>query len=164
MEKSKKYMHQDLFMAVLLFLIGTFFFVGSFWLPRSDNPVSNIHTFPQLASGALMVFSLYGIWAGYRETKKLNRELSDGKKVVPELSREKLKFPLIGVGFILLYAAGVTVIGFFVSTAVFLAGSIYYLGYHKLRVILMVTAGLELFIYILFVRVLFTRLPVGLLF
>lgn len=164
MERQKKYIHQDLLMAVILFLIGLFFFIGSFGLPKSDNPVSNIHTFPQLASGALLIFSIYNIWQGWEKSRKLNRDIAEGKEVVPELSAEKLKFPLIGVGFILLYAIGVAVIGFFVSTAVFLFASIYYLGYRKIWVILCIIGGLELFIYILFVRILFTRLPAGLLF
>lgn len=164
MEKPKKYIHQDLFMAAILLLIGIFFFAGSFRLPRSDNPVSNIHTFPQLASGALIVFSVYNCWLGIKKSKKLNEDLAAGKVKAPELSIKKLKYPLIGIAMILLYAAGVAVIGFFVSTAVFMIGSVYYLGYRKLWVILLVTAGLELFIYVLFVRVLFTRLPAGLLF
>ncbi len=50
MSRSKKYFHQDFVLAVILLLVGIAFFAGSFMIPRSDNPVNNIHTFPQLAS------------------------------------------------------------------------------------------------------------------
>lgn len=164
MNHSRKYIHQDLLMAVLLLLIGTAFFIGSFGLPRTDNPINNIHTFPQLASGALILFSLFNIAAGLRKTRQMNEDISSGKNIVPEISFRKLKYPLIGIVMIFLYAVCVAVIGFFVSTAVFMVCSIYYLGYRKIWVILATTAGLELFIYILFVRVLYTRMPAGLLF
>jgi len=164
MNKNKKYIHQDLLMAILLFLIAAAFFIGSFMLQKFPNPVNNIHTFPQLASGAMLVFSVFNISAGWKKTKKLNEDIAAGKDVVPEISMEKLKYPLIGIAGILVYAVCVGTIGFFVSTAVFMVVSIYWLGYRKIWVILATTAGLELFIYILFVRVLFTRMPSGLLF
>lgn len=164
MEFRKKYIHQDLLMAAILLLIGLGFWGGSFLLPRFDDPVSNIHTFPQLASGALVLFSLFNIMDGVKKTRKLNADIAAGKEVVPEISWKKLKYPLIGVALILAYAVGVAVIGFFVSTAIFMVVSIWYLGYRKIWVILATTAGLELFIYILFVQVLYTRMPDGLLF
>lgn len=151
-------------MAVLLFLMGAVFFLGSFMLPRYSSPVNNIHTFPQLASGALIVFSLFNIREGWKKSKKLTEDIEAGKPVVPEISMQKMKYPLLGVAAITAYAVGVAVIGFFVSTAVFMIGAIWWLGYRKLWVILTVTAGLELFIYILFVRILYTRMPAGLLF
>ncbi len=83
---------------------------------------------------------------------------------MPEISIKKLKFPLLGAGIILVYAVGIAILGFFVSTAVFMVGMIYWLGYRKVWVILVTTVGLELFIYVLFVRVLYTRMPPGLLF
>lgn len=164
MNKNKKYIHQDLLMAVLLFLIASAFFIGSFMLQRFPTPVNNIHTFPQLASGAMIVFSFFNISAAWKKTKKLNEDIAAGKDVVPEISWKKLKYPLTAVTGILVYTVCVAVIGFFVSTAVFMVVAIYWLGYRKLWVILATTTGLELFIYILFVRVLYTRMPSGLLF
>ena len=164
MSRSKKYFHQDFVLAVILLLVGIAFFAGSFMIPRSDNPVNNIHTFPQLASGALIVFSLFNVKDGWEKSKKLTEDIAAGKDIVPEISIKKLKFPLLGAGIILVYAVGIAILGFFVSTAVFMVGMIYWLGYRKVWVILVTTVGLELFIYVLFVRVLYTRMPPGLLF
>lgn len=165
MEHPKKYVHQDLVMAVGLLIIGLAFFIGSFMLPRDTNTVNNIHTFPMLASGALVLFSFYNVYSSWKKTKKLNEDYVAGKlKSAPEISVEKLKYPMIAVLMVLAYAIGVAVIGFFVSTTVFLIASIWYLGYRKLWVILLLTFGLNLFIYVLFVRILYTRLPANLLF
>ena len=164
MDPKKKYFHQDLVIAVILLIIGIAFFIGSFSIPRSSNPVNNIHTFPQLAAGGLIVFSIFNIYEGWKKSKKLSEDITAGKDIIPEISMEKLKYPLIGIFGILIYAAAVAVIGFFVSTAIFMMISIYWLGYKKWPVIIATTVGLEAFIYILFVKVLFTRMPAGLLF
>ncbi|RHO95918.1 tripartite tricarboxylate transporter TctB family protein [Clostridium sp. AF37-5AT] len=164
MEKRKQYFHQDFVLAVILLIIGIACFIGSYSIPRSSNPVNNIHTFPQLAAGGLIIFSLFNIKEGWKKSKKLTEDIAQGKDVVPEMSMEKLKYPMIGIVGILVYAAAVAILGFFVSTAVFMMASIYWLGYKKWPVIIATTIGLELFVYILFVKVLFTRMPAGLLF
>ncbi len=159
-----KYLHQDLVMAVILCVMGVLFFVGSFFIPDMGNPVADIRTFPQLASGALIVFSFFNIRQGWQATVKLNAELErDGAKV-PEISLTKLKYPVLGFIGVLTYAAAVSILGFFVSTGVFMIAAIWLLGYRKLWVILLTTFGMEIFIYLLFVSFLHTRMPEGLLF
>lgn len=165
MNKPKKIIHQDLVMAVGLMIVGIAFFVGSFMLPRDANPINNIHTFPMLASGTLILFSVFNIQNGIKKTRKLNEDYVAGTlKSAPEITWEKLKYPVAAAAIILIYAISVAVIGFFVSTAIFLPVSITLMGYRKYWVTACVTIGLEAFIYILFIRVLFMRLPAGLLF
>ena len=164
MKKVPKYIHQDLLMALILLLISIFFMVGSFLIPHVDNPSANIHTYPQLISGMLMVFSIMSIPPALKATRELNEKVAAGEPVKKPISWQELKYPVIGAGIILLYIIGVCVIGFFVSSAVFLIAMPFYLGYRKLHVLIPLIIGLEGFIYLLFVQVLYTRLPAGLLF
>jgi hypothetical protein len=162
--KRVRYIHQDLLMALILLAFGVAFFIGSYYLPETDVPVNNVRAFPQFASGALIIFSIFNIFHGWKATKKLNADLENSSNIIPEISWTKLKYPVLGFLGVLIYAIGVSVVGFFVSTMVFMVAAIWLLGYRKIWVILTTTLGIELFIYLLFVKFLCTRMPKGLLF
>lgn len=162
--KNKKYIHQDLIMAIALMVVGIAFFIGSFTLPRYDNPVNNIHVFPLFASTMLMIFSVYNIYAGIKKSKELNAKIAAGEDVVPEISWQKLKYPMTAIFFILIYVICVALLGFFVSSFVFMIAFGYWLGYKKVWVLALTAFGMELFIWVLFVHFLYTRLPNGILF
>lgn len=77
---------------------------------------------------------------------------------------QTIKFPFAYYCFILLYALGIFIIGFFVSTAVFAVVSMIIMRYRKKIPIICTTAGLIAFVYLVFVVILSVRMPQALLF
>lgn len=62
-----------------------------------------------------------------------------------------------------LYLIMIDFLGYFVATALFLCGTMFWFGTRKLLVVLSVTAGFMLVIYALFVLFIGVRLPTGIL-
>jgi putative tricarboxylic transport membrane protein len=75
-----------------------------------------------------------------------------------------IKFPLLYYCFILLYAIGIFVIGFFVSTTIFVVVSMILMKYRRKMPIICTTIGVITFVYLVFVVVLSVRMPQALLF
>lgn len=67
--------------------------------------------------------------------------------------------PAVALALIVAYAVLMQFCGYFVSTAVFLPMGMYLLNQRSWKVILGVTVGLELFVYVLFVTQLQLRMP-----
>ena len=65
---------------------------------------------------------------------------------------------------IMVYVLCIDFIGFFVSTSVFLVGFMVFLNVRKPLTLICVTAGMDLFLYLLFTVGLKLNLPAGLLF
>ena len=164
MNNPKKYIHQDLLMNLISLAVALFFFIGSFFITRTKNPTANINTYPFLISLLLLICSILSLPASIRATRELNEKIGRGEDMTRQISWQELKYPMTGALFILIYIICVCTIGFFVSSAVFLILMPFYLGYRKLHVLVPTAAGILIFIYILFVKILFTKLPAGLLF
>jgi len=81
-----------------------------------------------------------------------------------EGSGSKINLVLAFIGFLVVYLIVMLYIGYFISTFVFVVGSAIYLGYDKLKISLMVAAGWVLFSYIIFYKILFVPLPMGVIF
>ena len=89
--------------------------------------------------------------------------------VVMALLRKGKPDPVAGrVGFVVivllwlsLYLIAIQTVGYFVSSFVFLAVSMYGLGYRRLPVMGLVAVGWLVFSYVIFSRLLYIPLPVG---
>ena len=73
----------------------------------------------------------------------------------------RVGFVLLFVGWLIVYLVSIGMIGYFVSTFVFLIGSMYVLAYRNHLVILIVSFCWPAFSYIVFVKILFIPLPIG---
>ena len=62
------------------------------------------------------------------------------------------------------YVLGIEYLGYFVATALFQSGSMYWFGRHRVSVLFGASAGFILTVYALFVMFIGARLPQGLLF
>jgi len=155
--KEKFYIHQDFVMGIFLLLVGVFFFVGA--LPFAEEP----GYFPKVFSVILIVLALVNTVNGVKETKKLNDQIRNGEDVKPEMTWENLKLPVCVMFILLGYAVAISILGFFVSTFIFLIGFMAFLGYRNWRTMILVALGVDIFIYVVFVMLLSQRLPSGLL-
>ena len=83
------------------------------------------------------------------------------KRGEPDPIPGKVGFVLLFVGWLAVYLASIGVIGYFVSTIVFLIGSMYVLTYRNHLIIFVVSFSWLVFSYVVFVKILFIDLPVG---
>lgn len=68
------------------------------------------------------------------------------------------------IGFLVAYLFVMQVLGYFLSTLCFISVGLYYLGYRRLRNILLISSIWVLFSYIVFYKTLYVPLPLGLVF
>ena len=73
----------------------------------------------------------------------------------------KVGFVILFVGWLVVYLASINAIGYFVSTLVFLVGSMYILTYRNHFFIFVVSFCWLAFSYVVFVKLLFIPLPIG---
>ncbi len=83
------------------------------------------------------------------------------KKGKPDPVAGRIGFVAIALLWLSLYLIAIQAIGYFVSSFVFLSVSIYGLGYRRLPMIALISAGWLVFSYVVFYRLLYIPLPVG---
>lgn len=93
-----------------------------------------------------------------------NNQNLDNTKNVSEISLEEIKYPLIAIVYLLGYIISIKYVGFFVSTFVFLVLFMKFFRIKNHINIFLVSVGINLFIYGLFVNLLKIKLPTGILF
>ena len=145
MEKDRKQMILVGLLTLVLAGAGWWFSAG--WSADASR-------FPRLALSLLALLGLL-----------LMVQAARGKLVGEYMIHAKqLVGPAISFAIILGYVLLLEVIGFYVATALFLAGYMFYLGQRSWKVMLGATAGVLAFIYLLFTQALGTPLPHGLLY
>ncbi len=73
----------------------------------------------------------------------------------------KIRFVALFIGWIILYLIAIEPVGYFVSTFLFLVGSMYVLSYRNHRIIFSVAVGWLFFSYFVFANFLYIPLPIG---
>ena len=141
----------------LLLIVSVYFFIKAF-------SYGDVKLFPLITSSITIVCSVICLLKAIRATKEINKRIDSDDEFVAEISAKKLVVPIVGYAFIAAYAILIPIIGFFTSTGIFMLAMMFYLGYRKWHVMILVTAGIELGIYVLFVEQLMVRIPHGILF
>ncbi|HBW38032.1 tripartite tricarboxylate transporter TctB family protein [Desulfosporosinus sp. BICA1-9] len=118
---------------------------------------SGADTFPKVMLSFIFIFSLILLWTTFR-SKKI--ETSNEVKI----DFRKAGRPYLTLIFCVIYVFGVQYLGFFVSTAIFGALFMMYLGVKNYLTILISLASLLSVVYLLFVLQLRVPLPKGILF
>ncbi|RGZ00604.1 tripartite tricarboxylate transporter TctB family protein [Clostridium sp. AM58-1XD] len=155
MRKLKIVIHQDVITAVFLLAAGLYFFTKGIMYEGVTK------VFPIMTSAFVFIFSLWNMREALKKTKALKEALKQGDEQELVISLSRLKGPLIGFAFILIYGICIPLVGFFTATGIFLIALMRFLNYKKWAVILSVTVGTELFVYFLFVKELMVRIPHG---
>ncbi len=141
-----KKIHANVWLGMFLIVFSIVFYLmaGNFINPEAA-------TWPRLILIITAFLSVMLFLQGVRLTLK---------KADPEMpSLHRLKGPMSAVILILAYAVLMNYTGYFFSTAIFLPIAMFALGQRDWKILLGVTAGLELFIYVLFVVQLKLRMP-----
>jgi hypothetical protein len=73
----------------------------------------------------------------------------------------RLGFLALGVGLTIVYYFCIGILGYFISSFIFLAVLMYMLSYRKPVVVILVCCGWVLFSYLVFYKLLYIQLPLG---
>lgn len=138
--------HADVWIGSLLIVLAVIFYVlaGGFLNPEAAIWPRGVLVIIALLSAMLVVHGM-----------KLTASHAD-PETIPFAA---LKGPMASIVLIIAYAILMNFAGYFISTAIFLPIGMFALGQRNWKAILGVTAGLELFVYVLFVVELKLRMP-----
>ncbi|MDX9783427.1 MAG: tripartite tricarboxylate transporter TctB family protein [Spirochaetia bacterium] len=138
-------------------LISAAFLVQAYLYPPESSQ------FPRFLMMLQTAFCLVLLWKAIRQPRKVSAVAADtaggGKKNL----LAELKVPLQIFVASSAYLIGISTVGYFVASSLFLAGTMFWFGTRKPVVIIGVTAGFLLTIYALFVLFIGVRLPQSLL-
>lgn len=151
----KKTINQDVVMGATLLLVS-----GVLYIMARDL-ISEAAIFPIVLIVLLAIFALAILLKGVGRDAESYGEHGDDEE---KLNVEMLKSPLIVFAGIFLYCLLITMIGFFISTTIFLVLYLYLNHYRSWVKVVATVLVVNLFIYLLFVQQLNVRLPAGLMF
>ncbi len=143
--------HSDIGLGVFVTLFSIAFLTQTAGMPEAAA------IFPRVMLIVLLCFGIGICVTGVQKSLKPNPE-------DPTASFRAIKYPAAIFGLMLLYALGMAYIGFFVSTGAFILAVMAFFRYKNIKVMLGTTAGLLIFLYLLFGLWLNVYMPDGLLF
>lgn len=146
---SREIRIQDLLIVVLLMLVCAYVFVVAADFRRTAGH------FPRIIAGFTFVLLLIQAVVSAKALKNAASVQSDkgtGKRF------------LMVVAGTFIYAFAIELLGYYISTLLYLMATIVMFGYKKKITIVATSLGLVLFIHLLFAKVLLVRLPAGILF
>lgn len=154
-----KQLHHDVYAGVIILVTSLFFIVQAKGFPERAA------LFPYLILGLFIFFAILLLINGFRKTtmraKAIDVPAADDEE---QLSFNMIKMPVLILVTVTIYVILINVLGFFVSTAIFMIGILFALGMKSLKAYFLTIVFTLLFIYLLFVKLLHVFLPTGLLF
>lgn len=154
-----KYLHQDVIAGLVLIVGCVFMYTLTFGF-SGEAAVWPRAILILLAALSLLVM-VQGVGRATRERREGKPE-ADGEEET--LTPGLLKYPLLTLLIVVVYAGLIEIVGFFPSTVLFLVGYLWYGGIRDWKVLGGIVVGLNLFVYLLFILQLNVQLPAGLLF
>lgn len=136
---------------------AAFFFILTGSFPKESS------YFPRFFTCMLILISALIIWQGVQKTRHLQKGEMAETGDVP-ITFGELRLPMLGIVGIGGYIAAIPILGFFVSTGLFLIAYMWCLKIRRIPVLLISTFAVEAFIYVLFVIQLKLAMPSGILF
>ncbi|MGE4283154.1 MAG: tripartite tricarboxylate transporter TctB family protein [Clostridia bacterium] len=149
MEKRLNKINKDVSIGIGLILFSIFF------LYESTKIHKGAAEFPKIILLTFLILSIILVVIGITKTLNPTLEKKSDKKIL----FSEIKSPLIVFLISAVYIALINIIGFFIATTLFVPIIMWYYGIRRFRQILVTTICLDLFIYVLFVRLLNVFLP-----
>jgi hypothetical protein len=151
----KKQIHHDVYIGLSMIFLALVAFIKALSMPEDAAQ------FPKLMAVILIIFSIWIVYVGIKKTR-----LIESGKVKKEdiITFEKTKMPLISFIIVVIYTMLINILGFFVSTTLFVAAFMYFYKIRDFKRIIITLLGLNAFIYFLFVIQLKVPLPKGIIF
>ena len=149
----KKLWSMDAWIGVALMIFSAWF-----WILSSDFPDA-AKLFPRTFLAITFVLAAVLVVSTIRHNKMNPPEESSKKSDIQDTLLIVKAYLFMAIYFIC-----IRVVGFFTSTTVFLVGFMYFLKVRNVKTLVLVTVGMDVFLYLLFGLGLRLNLPTGLLF
>ena len=144
---QKRKINSDVIIGVILMLFSAFF------LWESGKMHVGAARFPRLVLVTFLIMSAVLIVVGIRKT------VYPALAKKSDLSFNVIRTPVMAFALIIGYLMLLNMFGFFISTAVFTPTFMIYFGMRRIMPLVLMTVSLNLFVYILFVRMLNVYIP-----
>lgn len=148
-KKRKPRIHQDVYISILLLLLGGFFFY------QTTRMLPAAALFPRIALTVFMILMAAVLVGGIRKSK----DAADSDEDIRMLKWEQNKMPYALFLITVVYVILMNTVGFFGATAVFIPAVMLWFRNRNWKLIVGMTAGTLIFVYLLFVMFLKATLP-----
>ncbi len=118
--------------------------------------------FPKVILGCFIAFGLWIAYKGIVKTLLIQKGHEDQVKDKP-LALKQMSRPMACLAGVIVYVAIIKITGFFVASTIFTLLFMKFYGLKSLKKMLLVTLGMNVFLYVLFVMQLKVQLPEGML-
>ncbi len=151
MENQKIRIHQDVYISAVLLVFSAYVFY------LTSKMKEQAARFPRIALTVFVILIIWVLLDGIRKSVRMTsgKDISDQRLLIWAQNRMPYALFLITV----LYAVLMKYIGFFVSTALFMPAVMLFFRNRNIKMIIGVTGGTLIFVYILFVQMLHAQLP-----
>ena len=151
----KRIIHHDTYISIGFLLFSVFMFIVSLSIPETILLIfSNL-------LGLMILFSGITVY----QSLKSSKSIVDGNvEDTQYLKADILKMPIISVLFILGYCVCINLLGYFVSTTLFLLGFMYYCGVRNFKKLVTIIIVTNIFMYLILVQQLDVQFPKGIIF
>lgn len=148
---KKRTIHQDVYISIILMVLGAYLFY------LTTKMIPDAALFPRMALSVFMILMVWVLIDGIR--KSIIATNTEEKKDIRLLKWEQNKMPFALFGITVLYAIVMDLFGFFIATALFIPAVMLFFRSRNIKLIVGVTIGTLLFVYLMFVVFLKAALP-----
>lgn len=150
--------------AVLLFAIGVFLLAQAGGITyRANSSELGPAFWPRLWLGALLVLTAYDAWTAFHRARQgggMPRDEAGAASLAPTPD-ESVPLLLAGMALVVAYVLATTLIGFMLATPLFLAGFMALGGFRRVLPLAVVALAATAVLLLLFVKVVYVSLPLG---
>lgn len=152
----RKTIHHDLWIGSFMCLLAVAL------LLRTSNMPAGAAQFPKVILSCFIVFGLWITYKGIMKTMLIRNGKEEQVKDKP-LDLQLMIRPMMCLTGVVAYVAVIKILGFFVASTAFTLLFMWLYGMRSLKKMTLVTLGMDVFLYLLFVVQLKVQLPEGIL-
>jgi putative tricarboxylic transport membrane protein len=142
----------NIVISIILIIVAGVFYSLTFQFPKMAMQDTGPAFMPRIYCGILIILGIILFIQGIK-TKTTNNT-----------AESTMKFALTSMGFILVYLVIIPVIGFYLSTVIIVFGLLLFSKVRNKIVLVSVSLGTALFVYVFFGKLLKVSIPLGSLF
>ena len=148
--------HHDLWIGCLMCLVSVVLLLRTAVMPVGAAQ------FPKVILGCFIAFGLWIVYKGIVKTLLIQKGHEDQVKDKP-LALKLMARPMACLAGVIVYVAVIKITGFFAASTLFTLLFMWLYGMKSLKKMLIITLGMDFFLYVLFVMQLKVQLPEGIL-